>query len=70
MFWVLDRLACNPIKDVFGFYPQLHAVWHVLIFGAAWYTTVFMFYITANEEQAFARISPVLYGTVYACEVV
>ena len=38
--WALDRLACNQLTAMLGFYPQLHAWWHVFVFLGAYMTVV------------------------------
>lgn len=77
--WLIDRLGCDIIKGLLGFYPQFHAMWHVLIFGAAWNTTVFMFYVTVEEETVQRklksetirhRLRPILFGTHEVWEMV
>jgi hypothetical protein len=71
--WLLDRLACSAVRDTLGFNPQFHACWHVLIFGAAWNVTVFMFFVTAEnekEEKERHQLRPILCGTQEVWEMI
>ena len=38
--WVLDRLLCVQITEMLGFYPQLHAFWHIFVFTGAYFSIV------------------------------
>eukprot|EP01061_Rhynchopus_euleeides_P010627 TRINITY_DN20112_c0_g1_i1.p1 TRINITY_DN20112_c0_g1~~TRINITY_DN20112_c0_g1_i1.p1 ORF type:complete len:296 (+),score=102.19 TRINITY_DN20112_c0_g1_i1:56-943(+) len=38
--WVIDRLLCHQITHALGFYPQLHAFWHMFVFIGAYFTIV------------------------------
>lgn len=56
--WLVDRLGCEVVKSTLGWYPQFHAMWHVLIFAAAWNTAVFVFYCTVEGELEQQRGGP------------
>jgi hypothetical protein len=45
VLWVLDRVACQPIKNALGFYPQLHAWWHIFAYAAFWNCLVLVSFV-------------------------
>jgi hypothetical protein len=48
--WIVDRAGCNTIKEKLGWYPQLHAWWHIFIFCSAWLVAMSCLFITAELE--------------------
>lgn len=53
--WVLDRTACDEItqwgKTYLGFYPQLHAIWHVFIGLTFWLVVCLFVLMKAFRER-------------------
>jgi len=59
--WLSDRFACHALQIYFiksiGFYPQLHALWHVLISCCFWALVVtgMLMRLTGDKKKAFVR---------------
>ena len=57
--WLPDKFLCKQTTEFFinliGFYPQLHAVWHVVIVLDLWYaiTLVFSVRITGEKKESY-----------------
>lgn len=49
--WILDRSLCSEIKDALGgWYPQLHAWWHVFAYSAYWGILVLVTFVRLREH--------------------
>eukprot|EP00939_MAST-03C_sp_MAST-3C-sp1_P001765 g1765.t1 len=48
--WLTDRFGCEHLVDMFGFRPQLHALWHVLVGFGAYCGIVVAQYISAQLD--------------------
>ena len=40
--WILDKFTCKIWKPLLGFYPQFHAIWHLLICISAFWSIAFV----------------------------
>jgi hypothetical protein len=69
--WILDRVACEEITgfglEHFGFYPQLHALWHVFIGLTFWLIVAMFLAMQAWKEQGIDMV--LKKGTYFVVDV-
>jgi len=59
--WMVDFLGCSTVRDMVGFNPQLHAIWHALIFAALHYSIAFTLYVVSEESKRRCNLRSVMY---------
>jgi len=56
--WLLDRFSCERITSIFGYYPQLHAWWHVLISFTFWCAVITGIILRCEADGLKVRLKP------------
>eukprot|EP01051_Picozoa_sp_SAG22_P016918 SAG22_NODE_2495_length_2512_cov_1.362619_2_plen_270_part_00 len=65
--WLLDKFCCSKIKAALGFYPQLHALWHVFGYAASWGALVAGTFCRARNDVIGSRVALRYTGGVRWC---
>jgi len=59
--WVADWIGCSSLQDLLGFNPQLHSVWHLLIFAGLYYSIAFTVFVVSEESKRRCNLRSVMY---------
>jgi len=58
---VVDWVDCSLAQRWVGFNPQLHAIWHVLLFMALYYSVAFTSFVVSEEYKRRCNLRSVMY---------